>query len=201
MTAPIEDVSSLPGKKVSDQQKVKIGTVKEIYARDDGFPMWIALETRDGALADKQAAFIPLARLKDEDGELLVPYTKNHVLGAPEIDYSDGLSEEADHMLRDYYGIGHGDQELWSDNKGYAAVAPEEGGAAQRVEDTDQLKTPDPDKRTEETRERLEDPGSAEPRKFTADQLPGAQSAGANADTKPDESEREDEQSGGDHGS
>jgi sporulation protein YlmC with PRC-barrel domain len=30
VTAPIEDVSSLPGKKVSDQQGASIGKVKEI---------------------------------------------------------------------------------------------------------------------------------------------------------------------------
>ena len=30
MTAPIEDVSSLPGKKVSDQEENPIGEIKEI---------------------------------------------------------------------------------------------------------------------------------------------------------------------------
>lgn len=193
MTAPIQDVSSLPGKKVSDQQNVKIGDIKEIYARDDGFPMWIAVETRAGGMADKRTTFIPLARLKDEQGELVVPYTKDHVLSAPEIDDGDGLSEEADQKLRDYYGIGHGDQELWSDNEGYAAVAPEEGGAAQRVEDPDQLETPDPDKRTDETRERLEDPGSAEPREATADELPTGQSDGGRAKGEQDDGEDKDE--------
>lgn len=183
MTEPIEDVSALPGKKVRDQLRVPIGTVKEIYATDDGFPMWIAVEMKDGALADKRTVFIPLARLKDEHGELLVPYSKEHILKAPEIDQGGGLSEEADRQLRGYYGIGTGDQELWSDNKGYAAVAPEEGGAAKRVEDTDQLETPDPDKRTDETRERLQTTGSAEPRKFTANDVTGGDSGGAAEDT------------------
>ena len=148
--------------------------------------------TPDG-MADERTTFIPLARLKDEQGELVVPYTKDHVLSAPEIDDSDGLGEEADQKLRDYYGIGHGDQELWSDNKGYAAVAPEEGGAAQRVEEPDQLETPDSDKRTDETRERLEDPGSADPRKATADQLPAGQSDGGGASGEQDDGEDKDE--------
>ena len=34
MTAAIEDVSSLPGKKVSDQDQNPIGEIKEIYAID-----------------------------------------------------------------------------------------------------------------------------------------------------------------------
>lgn len=198
MTEPIEDVSALPGEKVRDQLKVPIGTIREIYATDDGFPMWIAVETKDGALADKRTIFIPLARLKDEHGELLVPYSKEHILRSPEIDEGDGLSEEADHQLRGYYGIGTGDQELWSDNKGYAAVAPEEGGAAKRVEDTDQLETPDPDKRTDETRERLETVGSAQPRKFTADDVTGEDSGSGSAEGKQNSGEDGQEDEKGD---
>jgi sporulation protein YlmC with PRC-barrel domain len=37
MTAPIEDVSSLPGKEVSDQTATRIGKVTKIYATD-GYP-------------------------------------------------------------------------------------------------------------------------------------------------------------------
>jgi len=33
MTAPIQDVSSLPGRKVTDQGEVPIGAVKEAYER------------------------------------------------------------------------------------------------------------------------------------------------------------------------
>jgi hypothetical protein len=189
MTAPIEDVSSLPGRKLRDQQKVPIGKVKEIYAMDDGFPMWIAVETKAGAMADEVTKFVPLVRLKDEQGELRVPYSKDHVLNAPDIDEGDALSEDADQKLRGYYGIGTGDQELWSDNKGYAAVAPEEGGAAQRVEDSDQLETPDFDRRTDETRERVQNPGSAEPRKATAGQVFGGVSEGDSAEGKQDDGE------------
>ena len=38
MTAPIEDVSSLPGKKVSDQEGASIGKVTEIYQAEGGQP-------------------------------------------------------------------------------------------------------------------------------------------------------------------
>ena len=47
MTAPIEDVSSLPGKKISDQTENPLGKVKEIYATD-GYPMWVAVELSPG---------------------------------------------------------------------------------------------------------------------------------------------------------
>jgi hypothetical protein len=48
--------------------------------------------------------FIPLARLKEESGELRVPYSKSHILDAPEVDAGDRISEDCDHALRTYYG-------------------------------------------------------------------------------------------------
>jgi PRC-barrel domain len=167
MTAPIEDVSSLPGKKISDQAETPIGEVKEIFANEDGFPMWVAVEMSQG-IADKRRVFIPLARIKDEDGDLRVPYSKQRIGDAPEVDADDGISEECDRKLRDYYGIDIGDQELRADNDSYATLVPEEAGASSRVEDAGELDTPDADKRTDETHERLQDPGPSEMRKVTA---------------------------------
>ena len=73
--------------------------------------------------------------------------------------------------LRDYYGIDTGDQEMRIDNKSYASLVPEEGGEAQLVEDLDALETPDADTRTDETHERLRDPGRAEIRQVTAEDV------------------------------
>ena len=183
MTAPIEDVSSLPGKKLADQADNPIGKVKEIYATDDGFPMWIAVEMSTG-IAGKRTVFVPLARLKEEGGQLRVPYSKQRIGEAPEVADGDGISAESDRELRDFYGIDAGDQEMRNDNKSYAALVSEESGSAELVEDPDQLETPDADTRSEETMERLNDPGSSETRKVTAsdmshdDQDTGDQEAG-----------------------
>lgn len=169
MTAPIEDVSSLPGKKISDQAENPIGEVKEIYATD-GYPMWVAVESSSG-LGDKRMVLIPLARIKDEDGELRVPYSKQRIGDAPEVELGDGVSAECDRRLRDYYGIDTGDQELRSDNKSYATLVAEDAGAAERVENPDELETPRADTRTDESLERLNDPGSSEMRKVTAEDV------------------------------
>jgi len=48
---------------------------------------------------------------------------------------------------------------------------PEEEGSAQLAEDPDKLETPNADKRTEETKARLQDPGSAKTRNDNADDL------------------------------
>lgn len=172
MTAPIDDVTSLPGRKVTDQEENTIGEVKDIYAIDgDGHPMWITVEASSG-MTDKKTVFIPIARLKDEDGDLRVPYSKDHILDTPEVDGSDGISDECDRKLRDHYGIDRADQELRSDNDSYATLVPEdEEGTAQKAEDPDSLETPDANKVDEETQGRLEDVGSAEMRNVTAEDV------------------------------
>lgn len=171
MTGPIEDVSSLPGMKVTDQEEITIGKVKEIYAIDgDGHPMWVTVEASFG-MSEKRTVFIPLARLSDEDGKLRVPYSKKHIGETPEVDSSDGISPESERQLRDHYGIDRADQELRTDNKSYATLVPEEEGSAQLAEDPDKLETPNADKRTDETKARLQDPGSAKTRNDNADDL------------------------------
>ena len=194
MTAPIEDVSSLPGKKISDQAENPVGKVKEIFATD-GYPMWVAVELSTG-IAKRRTVFIPLARIKDENGELRVPYSAQRIGESPEVKDRDGISAECDRELRDYYGIDAGDQELRSDNKSYATLVPEQVGESARVENPDELDTPDADTRTDESRERLHDPGRAEMRHVTADEVAhDTQDGGDQEDREPEDSqnrERED---------
>ena len=167
MSAPIEDVADLPGKKLLDQAGNAIGKVQQIYAMDDGFPMWVAVNASPGMFGDR-IVFVPLARLKDEGGQLHVPYSRQHIVDAPTVEGNDGISPECDRRLRDFYGIDTGDQEMRTDNNSYATRVPDEGGAAVRIDDPAELDTPDADTRTDETMQRREDPGSAETRKVTA---------------------------------
>jgi hypothetical protein len=169
MTKAIEDISSLPGRKVLDQDETPLGEVKAIFATEDGFPMWIEIESKLG-LFGKEMAIIPLARIKEEREDLRVPYSKDHVLGAPKAE-DDCISAERDQELRGYYGIGAADQEMWSDNKSYVTLVTEESSACKRVEDPGDLDTPDSDKRTEETTERVRDPGSQETRDISAEDV------------------------------
>ena len=191
MTAPIEDVTSLPGRKITDQAENPIGEVKEIYA-SDGYPAWVAVEMSTG-IADRRTVFIPLARIKDEDGELRVPYSKERIGDAPEIDAGDGISAECDRALRDHYGIDTGDQELRSDNKSYATLVPEQSAAAERVENVDELETPDADTRTDESRKRLHDPGSSEMRKVTAEDVSHDNQGSPSSDEKGGPGDRDDD--------
>jgi hypothetical protein len=130
--------------------------------------------------------FIPLARLKDEDGTLRVPYSKGHIEQTPEVDGSEGISEENDRQLRDHFGIDTGDQELRHDNNSYATLVPEGDGTAKLAEDPDSLETPNADKRDEETKERLHDPGSSSTRDVDAGEIADENARNSRGDGEDD---------------
>ena len=134
MASAIEDLSGLPGESVSDHEGRKIGKVKDVYGmggKDDA-PMWVTIEV-SGATTGKRLVFVPLARLKEENGEIRVPYSVQHINSAPEIEPEDELSEEDERALRDYYAIDLADQEVRTDNESYANRVPEEEGEASKI--------------------------------------------------------------------
>jgi hypothetical protein len=143
--------------------------------------MWVEIEGSFGT-REKRTVLIPLARLKDEDGDIGVPYSKDRIGDCPEVDTSDGVSAESDRELRGYYGIGTGDQELRSDNKSYATLVTDEPGESSRVEDAGQLDTPDADRRTEESMERLRDEQRREARSGGLDDATGEDEDGDDSD-------------------
>jgi hypothetical protein len=129
--SPIDDVSGLPGKTVFDQLGQKVGVVHEIYTQD-GDPMWVTVEASTG-LAKDRLVFIPLARLKEEEGEIRAPYSTQHLNESPEVEAGDELSEEDDRSLRAYYSVGIGDAELRTDNdESYASRVPEGEGPVKK---------------------------------------------------------------------
>lgn len=134
MASAIEDVSSLPGETVSDQDGRKIGEVRDIYGvGDDETPMWVTIESSTG-IGRSRRVFVPLARLKQQGDEIRVPYSYSHIQEAPEIEPGDELSEEDDRALRAYYAIGLADQELVGAAQSYASQVPDEDEPARKIE-------------------------------------------------------------------
>jgi hypothetical protein len=130
----IEDVSSLPGETVNDQDGRKIGEVKEIYGvGDDETPMWVTIESATG-LGRSRDVFVPLARIKRQKDEIRVPYSYAHIHESPEVEPGDELSEEDDRALRVYYAIGLADQELVADAQSYASQVPDEEEPARKMD-------------------------------------------------------------------
>jgi sporulation protein YlmC with PRC-barrel domain len=137
MALEIEDVSSLPGRTVVDQEGEEVGEIKEVYGLgDDGDPMWVVVVIKTGGLLSKEVCrFVPMARLREKDENLSVPYSAGHVERSPEVEVEDEISEEDDQKLRIYYSIGLADQEFRDEPQSYAAQVPEGEGQAQKMTD------------------------------------------------------------------
>jgi PRC-barrel domain len=133
MPSAIEDVSSLPGETIRDQDGRELGEVKEIYAvGENSTPMWVTVETSVG-IGRKRLVFIPIARLKQERDQIRTPYSFQHIQDSPEVDAGDELSEEDERELRTYYAIGLADQELVESAQSYASQVPDDEGPAHKA--------------------------------------------------------------------
>ncbi len=94
--------------------------------------MYVTVQTST-VLAKDRLVFIPLARLKEEDGEIRVPYSAEHIDDSPEVEPGDELSAEYDRSLRNYYSVDLGDQELRTDNDdSYASRVPDGDGPVKK---------------------------------------------------------------------
>jgi sporulation protein YlmC with PRC-barrel domain len=181
MASAIDDVSSLPGETVNDQDGRKIGQVKDIFGvGDDETPMWVTIEASTG-IGRARRIFVPLARLKQQEDEIRVPYSYSHVHDSPEIETDDELSEEDDRALRSYYAIGLADQELVDAAQSYASQVPDEEGPARKMDASAaegpvrEIDDKPPAERAAEAYEKeRQEEGEEEhrsPRKATADEL------------------------------
>ena len=133
MASAIEDVKALCGETVSDQEGRRIGTIRDVYGLgDDEAPMWVTVEAQTGVGASR-LLFVPVARLKQERGQVRAPYSLQHIQGVPEIEAGDEIAEQDDRALRDFYAIDLADQELRTDNESYANRVPEGDGRARRI--------------------------------------------------------------------
>lgn len=203
MASAIEDVSSLPGETVHDQEGRKLGEVKEIYAvGNSDTPMWVTVEISTG-MARTRPVFIPIARLKQEGEEIRTPYSFQHLQESPEVETGDDLSEEDDRTLRVYYAIGLADQEMVEAAQSYASQVPDEEGAAQKadpgsvegqVRELDEREPGEAAREADEAdREREGDEGEGKARKATADDVLEDKGGDGGKDESRDEPESQEE--------
>ncbi len=87
---------------VYDVKGDKIGEIGALYYVDDpGLPEWMSIRT--GFLGLK-TRFAPMAGGSIRDGNLHLPYTKDHVKDAPKPDPNGYFTTERQHELFDHYG-------------------------------------------------------------------------------------------------
>jgi len=87
----------LPGRVVVDRDGEKIGKIGELYVDDQtNQPKWVTVNT---GLFGMRESFVPLKDLTPRGDDLVLPYSKDKVKDAPNVDAAEGhlsVAEEAD---------------------------------------------------------------------------------------------------------
>jgi len=94
---------------VIDNDGDKVGTVGQVYVDDrTGQPAWVTVKT--GLFGTKET-FVPISQVETQGEDLRVPFDKDTIKGAPNVDVDQHLSPEDEAELYRYYGLSYGGQE------------------------------------------------------------------------------------------
>jgi hypothetical protein len=79
----------------------KIGNIGQIYTDDEsGRPSWVTVKT---GLFGTQESFVPLGRADVDGVDVLVPYDKETIKGAPRVETGGSLTPQEEKRLFAYY--------------------------------------------------------------------------------------------------
>ena len=108
-TLTVDRLSQARGQPAYSSDGEKIGTVEEIFVDEEtGQPEWVTTGT--GLLGTKKAVVPVQAADLREDG-LYVPYSKDQVQGAPDVDLGGEEIAQADEQaLYSHYGLGYSER-------------------------------------------------------------------------------------------
>jgi uncharacterized protein (TIGR02271 family) len=105
----IQELSTMRGRPVYTSDGEKLGDFEEIY-HDEATrqPEWIRVKSATlGGILGTKHFLVPLAGAEFQDGEdpaIRVPYSKDRVQDAPDVE-GEWISEEEDRRLYNYYGL------------------------------------------------------------------------------------------------
>jgi hypothetical protein len=101
----IDEVLDWRGRTVVDREGEKIGKFDELYLDEEtSRPEWAAVTT---GLFGRRQTLVPLVDARLVDDQLQIPFAKEQVERAPNIDPEDELSQESETTLYQHYGIEH----------------------------------------------------------------------------------------------
>jgi hypothetical protein len=105
----IQELTTMRGRPVYTSDGEKLGDFEEIYHDEaTGEPEWIRVKSSTlGGILGTKHFLVPLAGAEFQDGEdptIRVPYSKDRVQYAPDVE-GDWISEEDERQLYRYYGL------------------------------------------------------------------------------------------------
>jgi uncharacterized protein (TIGR02271 family) len=102
----VNTVRSWQGATMVDRDGDKVGTIDAIYVDDQtGEPEWALVNT---GLFGARSTFVPIAQATGSGDQVQVPYEKQRIKDAPNIDPDGHLSEQEEQELWRHYGLDYG---------------------------------------------------------------------------------------------
>ncbi len=144
----LEQARVLAGRKMLGQGGEHLGKIEVLYAdREDGEPTFATVHT---GMFGSKSTFVPLAAAEMQGEDVQVPYDKELVKGAPQVDAEGELSPEEEQRLYSHYGVpggtttqgtGAGTAGQGAPSEGYDTSGPTTDTAMTRSEERLQVGT------------------------------------------------------------
>ena len=105
MTTNTREASDWIGREVVGHDGDKIGKIEAIYVDEQtATPEWVGVKT---GLFGTRLSFVPLTSATTKDDVISVPYAKDKIKEAPQVDADETLSEQEEANLYRYYGLAY----------------------------------------------------------------------------------------------
>src|ERR687886_2555784 len=99
-----DSVQTLIGGTAYSTDGDKIGSIGTVYLDNaSGEPAWVTVKT---GFFGSNESFVPLEQAELTNDGVRVPYDKDRIKGAPNIETDQELSEQEEDQLYAYYGLG-----------------------------------------------------------------------------------------------
>jgi uncharacterized protein (TIGR02271 family) len=139
----VDTVRGWQGATMLDRDGDRIGTIDAIYVDDQtGEPEWALVNT---GLFGTRSTFVPIAQATARGDQVQVPYEKQLVKDAPNMDPDGHLSEQEEQELWRHYGLDYGTTATYDDREaaaaGYADADRTETTSTDRAGTTDDAMT------------------------------------------------------------
>ena len=96
--------TNLTGHPVVDDHQEKVGTVSDVLYDEEGEPRWAVVDP--GVMRAEK--FVPVeGSYLSEDGEMVIPYSKDQVKHAPKAPRDHVLDSRTEVVLEEHYEVPH----------------------------------------------------------------------------------------------
>ena len=110
------------GYELVDRDGDKIGSISDIYLdRESNQPEWATVKT---GLFGLRHTFVPIRNATSEGDIVRIPFEKDHVKDAPNVDPGEELSQAEERELYEHYGVDYSEGRSSNEDR---SPSPEEG--------------------------------------------------------------------------